>query len=278
MSEKLFKYRPRISIRILFKSEIEKEFMFIRFWALAALLAWATLDQRPGNRERPRRFRTKNAKNVSIIVLGIFLDRTYKERPQNFEKIMRALLTCFFSAGGFASAVCSRSPAALLSQYKKAKDDLVYVKDIAEYMCRYAAQFETSGANFSIESAKAFVLKFPPKDAKKYKKSKISKIWEKYKEAAPLIFAAYDDFLCPIFQIKSASDILSKIPDYQLNIKTVRYMLQRAAHCSQILSHVRNTRENDYRDVTLRPKQEFRAFDEQELATINAIDRNAPIL
>ena len=83
----LEKFRPGRAVRILANQPKRDEAAFLRTWALAQLLAWAILDQRPGKRrpkevrdradelKRRRKIRTKDAKQAEQITLAYLLDR-----------------------------------------------------------------------------------------------------------------------------------------------------------------------------------------------------------
>jgi hypothetical protein len=77
-----------------------------------------------------------------------------------------------------------------VSAAKRANRELGYVYKIIDYMCRYRAHIGDD-ENLSIDSAKSFI---ELSEEKGHGLSKISKIWEKYKNAAPYIFASYPFF------------------------------------------------------------------------------------
>ena len=82
----LEKFRPGEAVEVLAGPPEHHEAAFLHTWALARLLAWAILDQRPGKRPpkgaRPnsdepkkRKIRTANAKQAGQITLACLLDR-----------------------------------------------------------------------------------------------------------------------------------------------------------------------------------------------------------
>ena len=84
----LRKFRPLWAVALL-TNKLEENTAFLQRWALAQLLAWAILDQRPGKRlhrnsdktpTKPK-IRTVNAKQAGQITLAYLLDR-YLARVQ----------------------------------------------------------------------------------------------------------------------------------------------------------------------------------------------------
>jgi hypothetical protein len=79
----LKKFRPRWAVAMLAGDpEVERR-VYLQTWALARLLAWAILDQRPGKRRQEkagdaptaRKIRTAGAKQAGQLSLGYLMDR-----------------------------------------------------------------------------------------------------------------------------------------------------------------------------------------------------------
>ena len=204
------KFRPGQAVRILADQPENSETAFVRTWALAQLLAWAILDQRPGKRPpkeardgsdepKKRKIRTANAKQAGQITLAYLLDRHLSRGQtgsEEYKEKLRLMLALFMACGGFASCFKGWGAKHLLYDVKDANRQLGYVYRIVDFMCRYSKR---SGAaeydpNFTIESAKSFVQLWAHEGKAGYQNSKIAKIWERYKNAAPYIFAIYRFF------------------------------------------------------------------------------------
>ena len=198
---KLKKFRPNRAVGILANRPEYRETAFLHTWALAGLLAWAILDQRPGKRpprearggsKKKRKIRTANAKQAGQITLAYLLDRYLHRAQSDTEKdteTLQLMAILILSYGGFMSFFEGQQAKGLLDDIKKANRELGYVYRIVDFICRYN---KWSGAaendpNLTIESAKSFVEKWGHEGDASYGISKIAKIWEKYKSSAPYI-------------------------------------------------------------------------------------------
>ena len=220
----LKKFRPRRAVRIFADPPEHGEAAFLQTWALARLLAWALLDQRPGTRppkearrgsEEPpkRKIRTANAKLAGQITLAYLLDRHLKRaqpRSEEYKEKLRLMLAVFMECGGFASCFKSGGAKDLFYDVKHGNRELGYVYRIVDFMCRYSQRPEVAedDPNFTIESAKSFVDLWAHEGKATYGKSKIAKIWEQYKNAAPYIFAVYGFFSLRLNKAKSVDEIV----------------------------------------------------------------------
>ena len=120
------------------------------------------------------------------------------------------MLALFMACGGFASCFKGSGAKDLLYEVKDANRQLGYVYRIVDFMCRYSKR---SGAaeydpNFTIESAKSFVELWAHEGKASYRSSKIAKIWERYKNAAPYIFAFYRFFSFRLKKTKSIDEVV----------------------------------------------------------------------
>src|ERR1700687_458086 len=180
-------FGPRDSVKILDK-DFESDAAFLKTWALARLWGWSILDQ-PPVRRRPQasgtRFRSRNARQVGHIILALLLDQHLARSREN-ESELRLMLGLVRECGGFSAGHHGPGARALLRNAKKSAIELQYVYLITQFMCRYH-KYLPDGDKFQIESAKLFVEQNFLKGS--YGESKISKIWEKYRRAAPYIFA-----------------------------------------------------------------------------------------
>src|SRR5258708_5634230 len=157
----LKRFRPREALTIINSSAGGDKAAFARTWALARLLAWAILDQRPGKRlpktrgsgaeKSPTRpLRTRNARLVGHLTLARLLDqRLQREGAKKDDETLRVMLALFRLCGGFGVFVQSRGAKGLLSQAKRASKDLRCVYRIVNYMCRYQKYRGTADENFT---------------------------------------------------------------------------------------------------------------------------------
>jgi hypothetical protein len=279
-------------VRVLAKPQ-RNEAAFLHTWALARLLAWAIADQPRGKKrakeardpagepKRRRKIRTANAKLAGQVTLAYLLNRQVSRGQtgsEEFAKELRLMNKLFMKCGGFRSCFQSWGAKGLLYDVKDASGELGYVYRIVDFMCRYKKH---SGAaendpNFTIESAKSFVEKYPTKG---YGLSKISKIWERYRNAAPYIFAIYRffRFFSIRFERASTDEIICWLEKFVADRERLRRFLARAAYASDVLAGTaRNVRRSDFKNVE-RVAPSIRPFTERELVVISKIDRQAPI-
>jgi hypothetical protein len=161
----LKRFRPREALTIINSSAGGDEMAFARTWALARLLAWAVLDQRPGKRlpktpgsgaeKSPTRpLRARNARLVGHLTLARLLDqRLQREGAKKDDETLRVMLALFRLCGGFGVFVQSRGAKGLLSNAKRVNRELGYVYRIVLFLCRYKKHIGGDG-KFDIDTAK----------------------------------------------------------------------------------------------------------------------------
>jgi hypothetical protein len=156
---------------------------------------------------------------------------------------------------------------------QQASKELVYVYKIVDYMCRYKAHIGDD-EKFNIESAKVFV---ELSEEGGFGLSKISKIWETYKNAAPYIFAVYP-FLRRGFQnANTPEEVMNWLQKFASDQRRSNRLIGRAAYAADILvGRARNVRQRDFKDVE-RVIPPMPPFTPDEMAIIESIDRHAPI-
>ena len=286
----LEKFRPGRAVRILADQPENNETAFLHTWALAQLLAWAILDQRPGKRPpkegrdgsdqpKKRKIRTANAKQAGQITLAYLLNRHLSRGQtgsEEYNEKLRLMLALFMECGGFASCFKGWGAKHLLYDVKDANRELGYVYRIVDFMCRYSERSEVTknDPHFTIESAKSFIEQYAQEG---YGPSKISKILEQHKNAAPYIFAAYRFFSFRLKKAKSIDDIVVWLEKFASDQKRLTRFLARAAFASDVLTgKARNVRQSDFENIE-RVAPPIRPFTEVELTIINNIDRQAPI-
>ena len=189
------------------------------------------------------------------------------------------MIRLFMGCGGFASCFKGWGAEGLLYDVKDANRQLGYVYRIVDFMCRYKkhSRAAKSDPNFTIESAKSFVAKWAHEGDATYKVSKIGRIWERYRNAAPYLFAVYRLFSFRLKNTESVDDIIDWIEKFASDQERLTRFLARAAYTSDVLAGTdRNVRRSDFKNVE-RVAPPIRPFTKRELVIISKIDRQAPI-
>jgi hypothetical protein len=272
---KLFRFTPRRALTILNGTEFPD---FFRTWALARLLTWAILDQKSEKRSSPSKLRRRNARSAGHLTLAYLLDRRLQSGDGNAkDDILGQMLALFRASGGFSLFVKGSGARSLLSraQKRRTRRELKYVYFIVLYMCRYK-EFLGQDGKFNLETAKQFVIETKHEGKQTYGISKVSKTWEKYKSAAPYIFA-FHRFLSELRPFKSPTEAVEFFENLASGRPRLDRILGRAAYAADILSsRVKSIRDGDFRNIA-RHKSRLRAFSVDEKLRIHRIDRNAPI-
>jgi hypothetical protein len=270
----------------------------LKTWALAELLAWAFLDQRPARRVNKQAIKaTKNrvrrrreAHQAGAIALAFLLE----EQLDNFlndngaydEAELKAIWSQFQFCGGISKSVGGWGYEGLLSELdlrigdrlgsaKTVLEEGKYVFQIVQFVCRYQA---FSGINGTIDLACDFVEL--NRQSAGYGDSKIEKIWHKYKDAAPYIYG----FLPVIRDFKhvkgDAERVIDWLKSFVSNPQKLHRYLGRAAFAVDALAktRARNVRVDDFRDVA-RVTPRLRSFTEDELCLIDSAraSKTAPL-
>jgi hypothetical protein len=205
----LEKFRPGRAVSILAERPEHNEAAFLHTWALAQVLAWAILDQRPGKRPlkgaqlgsdepKRRKIRAANAKQAGQITLAYLLDRHLRRNQpgsEEYKQKLRLMLAVFMEYGGFASCFKGRGAKDLFFDVKDANRELGYVYRIVDFMCRYSQRPKVAenDPNFTIESAKSFVEFCGHEGKAIMEKAKYPKFGSDTKTRR-LIFSPYIDF------------------------------------------------------------------------------------
>jgi hypothetical protein len=269
-------FRPRSAVKILNDGEVTEVTGFLKTWTLARLLAWMILDQPPRKTKRgTRRLRRANANHAGLVVLALLLHLRYHANSKTDETLKQMFLL-WLKCDGFSACFQRWGGKALLSRAQKANRELQCVFRIVDYMCRYACWRgeHKNDPNFTIQSAKYFVEKFYQEEG--MGESKISKIWEKYKQAAPYIFAA-DMFVVHLVNISTIQELIDALQKIARDQACLTRFIGEAAYAADVLSRkARNIRRRDFRNIT-RVTPKIRPFSEDQLMVIDSIDRNAAI-
>ncbi len=280
-------FRPGRSVRFLVKNR-PRHLKFARSWMLVQLLAWAILDQQPGQRPtksdgidtsavRRRPLQRRCARDAGNHALAFLLDRKLSGNIGKQDKTLVAMLRLFMARGGFRAYLVAEKSGYLYQCAREAERELHYVYWIVDYLCRYKKYIGDEG-KFDIETAKLFIRDSAPEGKVTYKKSTIEKIWLKYKDSAPYIFAFYP-FLSRGLKRKATSpdQVMNFIEKLVSKGSRLERLLGRASYAADILNQTaRHVRINDFKDIK-RAEPPLRQFNNKELDSIGKIDRNAAI-
>jgi hypothetical protein len=132
------KFRPRETVEFLARPPELNEAGFLHTWALARLLAWAILDQRPGKRAskgaqldsdepKKRKIRTVNAKQAGRITLAWLLDRHLSRAQtgsEEYKETLRRMINLFMECGGFKSCFEGWGTKSLFNDVKQQLESL----------------------------------------------------------------------------------------------------------------------------------------------------------
>jgi hypothetical protein len=107
--------------------------------------------------------------------------------------------------------------------------------------------------------------------------SKISKIWERYKNAAPYIFASYRFFSFHLRGKIAPDKVIDWLEKFSSDQERLTCLVGRAAYAADILAgKARNVRQGDFKGID-RIAPRMRPFSEEELNIISSIDRQAAV-
>jgi hypothetical protein len=275
------KFRPKTAIEILRQNGLEPMLEpAAKTIALSELIAWACLDQEGRMKEKPeppkKHFvRSKAAMRTRQLTTAMLLDHQMKIKANN--EVTQFLFSIITQAGGLRVLIEGRSIKGLLNDFRRMDVTLRYVVEIIRYLVRW--QRHHGGAKHAtIEDAKAFVrLSQRELGLGKYKASKISKIWEDFKPAAPYLFALFEERSFVPTRAKNPDSVLDWLAAFVSRERRIMRFLGCAASAIDVVSRTsRGQRTSDFGEierVTLRA----RPFTEREHDTISRIDHKSPI-
>jgi hypothetical protein len=260
------RFRPRDAVKILADKRRTKE---LKTWAIARLLSWISLDQRPRRVEKQTasscnrmRSRARNAKLAGNVVLASLLYR----RPDERKSLQ--WLVIFLKSDGFRLFLKGpRSPKNWLRELKDVKEDMMNVHAIMSYLCRYQ-KYGSDPQKMSIEAAKQFVI---AKENNPHGLSKLSKTWEPHTKAAPYIFSFVSFFSDTIAQTQSIDELVDRLEVIASNQTMIDVFLGNAAYATGVLKeHARNVHDEDFKKVTV-VEPPLESFNAHELEIIQSI-------
>ena len=277
----LKKFRLRDAVEILLD---RNQPVFFKTWVLARLMAWMCLDQRHGTRKRnpktnrPIRFNRerRDAKLAGHLALASILDRRLKSDliDKNSDLIgknddtLRGMVSLFVKSGSFGLFLKSpRGARGWLSRMRRSTQELFYVRQIVEYLCR-GVQSHVDEKKRTIECAKIFV----ENTDRKLTKRTLGKYWEDNKQAAPYTFAFYEFLVSTVNQAVSIDQFVDTLEQLAKDQKRLDQLLGHAAYAADIVANqARKVRVRDFMEVKREPPQ-LPTFTEDEIQIISAID------
>ena len=277
MDPKKFKLSDAVGILI----DRQRSALF-KTWALARLLAWMCLDQRPGTRKRNPKTghkicstrQRRDAKAAGHLALAVLLDRRLKLGAfDNNDDTLAGMLALFVHSGGFGLFLeTPRGGRRWLSKMKASTTQLMYVHKIVDYLCR-CQKVGITQSKCNIECAKKFIQKIDEELTART----LGKYWEKSKQAAPYVFAFYPFLASALDRATSIHQFVDALEQLAKNDTQLEQLLGEAAHAADILAPVAHkVRVQDFKDVTRAPPR-LAAFTPDESQIIDVIDATRPL-
>jgi hypothetical protein len=271
------KVRPKLAVAYLRDEGIDPAFAIeTKAIALIELLAFSWLDQKGRPRREPsspnalRVIATRSARRARLVAAAGLIDiHTSAGIP---DEIAAKMLSVLFSHGGITSLVNGTSAKVLLRNFREMDRRLKYVVGVTDYFVR-ATVYPDNRIPKTIEDAKAFVCKWEDDCGS----SKISKIWECHRLAAPYVYALKLERSFRPLEAKSPRDALDWAIAFVKSPARLARFLGHAAFAMDVLKpHSSGQRKSDFKGV-VRMVPLVRPFNNEERAIIGSIDRTAPI-
>lgn len=179
--------------------------------------------------------------------------------------------------GGQFAFLTAESSRRMFLNACKAKRELFYVYLLMDYLCRCRKYL---GENrFDIETAKQFLDQLDPEEeSRSYGRSKIEKIWLKYRRSAPLIFAFYPFLERGLRkEERSLEGIIGFIAKLAFKEARLKRLLGKAAYAAGMAElRVHNIRFQEFKQID-QVEPRLPPFSDTEKALISNIDRGADI-
>jgi hypothetical protein len=263
------KFRPRTAIKVITSEDFTSEDFptFVRTWEFVRFFAWIYFDQRKGKTN----IRTRDARKAGHMALADLLDREFGQRdgkklPDN---VQQQILSLFMATGGFGAFLeRSREATGFLKMARKKDKQLKYVHQIVSYLCRLKI-YNMDISHFNLKHAKCFVQQIDPT----FKVRTIEKYWETNKQAAPYIFAFFNELSISVAKAESIRDVVNSFQQLVADQKRMKELFGAAAYAADVLvdTKVRNVRQKDFSQVGRIPPH-LPPFAPDELAILSMID------
>jgi hypothetical protein len=275
------KFRPKTAIEILRRNGLEPMLEpAAKTIALSELIAWACLDQEGRVKEKPeppkKRFlRSKAAMRARHLTTAMLLDHQMKIKANN--EVTQLLLSIIMQAGGLRVLIEGRSIKGLLKDLRRVDVTLRCVVEIVRYLvrCQYC---QSDMEHATIKYAQLFVIQsqfglgLGPRGL-----SKVSKIWEDFKPAAPYLFAFFEERSFQPVNATNSDAVLNWLSAFTSRQNRVTRFLGRAASAMDVVKRTsRDQRTSDFGEIERVPLR-ARPFTVRERKIISKIDLNSPI-
>lgn len=293
----LAKFRPSESVHVVLLKE-RAEFPFIAAWEMARLAAWALFDQQESKRiakdEREnkavrRPFRPRYAYKAGQLYLWHHLDyfsRRYATSPYfcgMTPKQAALALKLYFETAQVKKDISHRGRTlSSLHNDKDRRRDLMFVYHVMDFLVRASLSGRKDVCKVKI--ARFFAEKIEPME-EQVSASKVEKVWNQYRAAAPYIYAFYpilyradgqqdacaeakkiteEEWICRIARLATKS--------------TLEECLGHAAFAADVLAKTgtRDVRIEDFERVS-RVRPSLLEFDAEEQLIFESFDDDAAI-
>jgi hypothetical protein len=270
------KVRPKVIVENLCKEAVDPFDIAAKAAALIELLAFNWLDQEGRPRHKPlspsavRVISSKRARRARVVSAAALIDlHTSAGIP---DQVGTTLLNVLLLHGGFGLLINGRSARVLLRDFKEMDCRLKYVFGITDYLVRTAVYPDSRNPE-TLADAKVYVCKWEDDSGL----SKIEKIWEDFKLAAPYVYAFRQERSFRSIEAKCPRDALDWALAFVESPGRVARVLGRAAFAMDVLKrHASDQRVSDFKGIA-RVVPSVRPFTSEERALIESIDRTAPL-
>jgi hypothetical protein len=294
----LVKFHPANTVRAALLKE-GAEFPLIAGWALSRLVAWALFDQCESKRiPKPKRktraakrpFKPTYAYKAGQLYLLYHVDHFFREDDGTalFRKItteeVALAMTMYFGTGQIRKNFGHRGRTlSNLHNDKKRRRDLMFVYHVMDFLVRASLSGREDDV-CKVKIARYFAEKIEPM-GEQLSASKVEKVWNQYRAAAPYIYAFYPRLYradgqqgaCAKAKKITEEEWIGRIA--QLATKsTLEDCLGHAAFAADVLAKTdtHDVRTQDFKEVS-RKAPLLREFSAIEQTIIGSYDDKAPI-
>jgi hypothetical protein len=270
------KVRPKVAVENLCDEGVDPFAIAVKATTLIELVAFNWLDQEGRTRRKPlspgalRVISSERARRARLVSAAALIDlHTSAGIP---DKVGTTLLNVLLLHQGFGPLVNGKSGRALLHDFKEMDRRLKYVLGITDYLVR-AAVYPDHRNPETLADAKVYVCKWEDDCGL----SKIEKIWEDFKLAAPYIYAFHQERSFRPIEAKCPRDALNWALAFVGSPARVARLLGRAAFAMDVMKrYASDQRVSDFKGIA-RVVPSVRPFNSEERAIIESIDRTAPL-